>query len=444
MLSPGQKIQDYFEKEIWAKDLASLGKLKSLEIKVLRLAYVIFKGITDEQITLRATGLVYTILLTLVPLLAVSFSLLKAFGVDTRLLILLYYFLEPLGQSGVDISLKIIEFVENVKAGVLGSIGLVMLIYTVTSTVQKIESALNYIWHIKDTRALFSRISNYMSVLLISPVLALAALGTTASLMSSGVMKKLSAIGALGFVFQLVGRAVPYVLICIAFIFVYYFLPNTKVRLRAALAGGIAAGILWQTIGWIFTAFVASSAQYSAIYSGFAALILFLIWLYWSFLILLVGAKVSFYSQHPGSVVGSKTFIVNNRLKENVAVTVMYLIGYNFYHGKPSWTLGSIAGRTGLPAEILREVIEALRTKGLVLSLCDDPPAFAPAKDIENITVSEVVESVRMPGTGSYDPGKGQVSFPEVERIMTNIDLAINGALEKETVKGLVVSSSPR
>ncbi len=439
MLSVRQRIGDYFEWEIWAKDLSHISKPRLFQIKTLRLAYVIFKSVSDEQLALRATGLLYTILLTIVPLLAVSFSVVKAFGVDAKLLILLYYFLEPLGPSGVDISMKVIEFVGNVKASVLGSIGLAMLIYTVISTIQKMESSLNYIWQIRGTRAFLSRLSNYISVLLISPVLALAAFGSTASLMSSGIMKKLSSVAALGVVFQFAGRAIPYVLICVAFTLIYYSLPNTKVRLRPAVAGGIAAGVLWQTTGWLFAAFVASSAHYSAIYSGFAALILLLIWLYWSFLILLVGARVSFYSQHPGLfAVGQKTFIADNRLKEKTAVTAMYLIGHSFYHGGPQWTLNSIAEQTGLPLEILREVIEALRTKGLVLSSCDEPPGFAPAKDLEKIAVREVIESVRMSQAEPYAPEMGQPSFPEVEKTMKLIDEAIVDALKKETVATLV------
>ena len=143
MAGIGEKIDSFFIRKLWNKDAALAGKAMSFEIKALRLIYVIIKGFSEEQLILRAMSLVYTTLLSFVPLLAVSFSVLKAFGVHTRFLIFLYYFLEPLGDSGVDLSMKIIGFVENVKISVLGSIGLSALIYTVISTVQKIEGALN-------------------------------------------------------------------------------------------------------------------------------------------------------------------------------------------------------------------------------------------------------------------------------------------------------------
>ena len=441
MLSPGQRIEDYFAREVWVKEPASLGKLKALRIRALRLAYIIFKGILDEQLTLRAMGLVYTTLLTLVPLLAVSFSVLKALGVDTKLVIFLYYFLEPLGTRGVDLSMKIIEFVENVKIGVLGSVGLAMLIYTVLSTVQKLESSLNYVLHVKDTRTFVRRFSNYLSVLLIGPVLVISALGVTASFMSSDVVKKLLSVHVFGILFYSVGRLVPYILICAACTFIYISLPNTKVRYKAALAGGITAGILWQTTGWIFTSFIASSAQYSAIYSGFAVLILFLIWLYWSFLILLVGAKVCFYSQYPFIGLAQRPFVTDVRLKERVAVTVMYLIGYNFYHGRHLWSLPALTERIGLPPEFVKDAVSALTAKGLVLSSGDEPPALVPAKDVGNILLKEVVASVRISETGPYSGERKQFSFPEVDRVIRQMDDAVNTSLEKNTVRDLILSA---
>src|SRR5512147_10022 len=167
MSSFKDKIDSLFVGKLWEADLASASRAKSLQIRALRLIYVIIKGFSEEQLILRAMSLVYTTLLSFVPLLAVSFSVLKAFGVHTQFLIFLYYFLEPLGDSGVDLSMKVIGFVENIKISVLGSIGLSTLIFTVISTVQKIESALNHIWNIKGTRGFSQRFSNYMSILLV-------------------------------------------------------------------------------------------------------------------------------------------------------------------------------------------------------------------------------------------------------------------------------------
>jgi membrane protein len=441
MASLRQKLDDYLIRKIW-RTKAGPGRLGALRIKLLRLAYVIFQGFTEEQLILRAMSLVYTTLLSLVPLLAVSFSVLKAFGVHARFLVFLYYFLEPLGESGVDLSMKIIGFVENVNVSVLGSIGLSMLIYTVISTIQKIEGTLNYIWNIKGTRGFSQRFSNYMSVLLIGPVLAFSAIGITAALMSSTLVKKLLVIKGMGTIIYIISRLSPYVLMSAAFTVIYLLLPNTRVRFRAALTGGIAAAILWQTIGWIFTSFIASSAHYSAIYSGFATLILFLIWLYWSFLTLLIGARVSFFIQHPHfREAGDRELVISDRLKEKLALVLMFLIGYNFYCNRKLWTFASLAERLRLPSEFVHEVITILEEKGLIIRSQGEPPSYLPARDIETIPLVEIINSVRVAGDAGSASENGVASIPEVDGVMKRIEKAISSSLEKETLRSLILSA---
>ncbi len=445
MAGIGEKIDSFFIRKLWDKDTTIVGKAMSFEIKAFRLIYVIIKGFSEEQLILRAMSLVYTTLLSFVPLLAVSFSVLKAFGVHTRFMIFIYYFLEPLGDSGVDLSMKIIGFVENVKISVLGSIGLTALIYTVISTVQKIEGALNYIWGIKGTRGLTQRFSNYMSVLLVGPVLIFSAIGITTTLMSSTLMKKFMAIQMLGPVMYMLSRLAPYILISAAFTLIYIFLPNTRVRFRSAISGGITAAILWQTIGWIFTSFVASSAQYSAIYSGFATLILFLIWLYWNFLTLLIGARVSFYTQHPQLLdAGSKILILSDRLKERLAIAIMFLVGQGFYDNQLHWKFVSLTQKLGVPSEFVREVLSILEEKGLLVPTHHEPPAYLPGKDLEQITLNEIIASVRISGEDTHSTSQSLASIPEVDDIMKHIEQAITLSLDKQTLKDLVQGADSR
>lgn len=445
MAGISEKIDAFFVKKLWKKDTGPSGRAKTLEIRVFRLLYIVVKGVSEEQLVLRAMSLVYTTLLSIVPLLAVSFSVLKAFGVHARFLIFLYYFLEPLGQSGVDISMKIIEFVENVKISVLGSIGLSTLIYTVLSMIQKIEGSLNYIWDIKGTRGFSQRFSNYMSVLLIGPVLVFSAIGITATLMSSTVMKKLMAFHLFGFIFYIVSRLMPYVLISAAFTVVYILLPNTRVRFRAALTGGIAAAVLWQTIGWVFTSFIATSAHYSAIYSGFATLILFLIWLYWNFLTLLIGARVSFYTQHPHLLdVGGKAQKPGEQMREKLALSVMFLIGRSFHTDGRHWTFASLIQRLGRHPDFVREVLSILENKGLLVPTHDEPPAYLPGKDIAVMTLHEIVSAVRIAGEDGHISGKAASSVAEVDHIMNDIETAVAASLNNRTLRDLILAADAK
>ncbi|MGH8736211.1 MAG: YihY/virulence factor BrkB family protein [Burkholderiales bacterium] len=286
---------------VWRSPAEERPRAQARLVRLMRLAIVLVRDLAQGQLTLRAMGLVYTTLLSLVPLLALSFSVLKAFGVYNQIRPMLLGFLGPLGEKGVEVTERIIQFIENINVGVLGSVGLALLLYTAISLVQKIEEAFNFIWHVSRARGIGERFSRYLSALLVGPLLVFSAIGITAAAASLGVVRDAMQIEAIGWLALQAGRLVPYVLVIGAFTFVYAFMPNTRVRLGPALAGGVVGGILWQSAGWAFALFAASSTRYAAIYSSFA--ILFMLWLYLSWLILLFGAAVSFYVQHPEHLV---------------------------------------------------------------------------------------------------------------------------------------------
>jgi membrane protein len=266
------------------------------------LLHVVMVGVErfqDDLLNLRATSLTYTTLLSLVPFLAVAFSVLKAFGVQNQLEPALAGVLAPLGPETIEITHRIISFVDKQQVGVLGAVGVAGLFYTVLSLIGKIEEALNTIWRVRRARSLGRQFSDYLSVVLVGPVLVFTALALTASAQSYWLVQRVLELNPFGWLVPLLTRLTPLLLLCTAFTFLYQFVPYTRVRLRSAVCGGVVAGLLWQVAGIGFTQFVASSSSYAAIYSSFAILVLFLIWLQIGWLIVLVGAEVAYNHQHP-------------------------------------------------------------------------------------------------------------------------------------------------
>ena len=200
--------------------------------------------------------------------------MLKAFGVHHQIEPALQNFLVPLGPRGGEISATIIGFVDNVQVGVLGSVGLGLLFYTVVSLLQKVERAFNYAWQVSQHRPFVERFSDYLSVLLVGPVLVFSSLGATASLMSSGLVQELTTVPVLGWVIETAGRLIPYLFIIAAFTFVYVFVPNTRVKPMAALFGALITALLFKGATHLFTQFIVGSTKYTAIYSAFATLII--------------------------------------------------------------------------------------------------------------------------------------------------------------------------
>ncbi|HEX3034061.1 MAG TPA: YihY/virulence factor BrkB family protein [Thermodesulfobacteriota bacterium] len=437
-----RRINNFLTNDMWYIDVRSLDGFRAFLIKTLRLTYAFVREFSERELTLRATSLVYTTLLSLVPLLAFSFSVLKGFGVHNQIEPFLSQFLAPLGTKADEITRKIIDFVENVDVRVLGSIGLATLIYTVISLVQQMEEALNHIWKIEKPRSFTRRFSDYITIILIGPLLMFIAIGLTASVMSNAIVQKLMSIEPFGTVIYLLGKLVPYIVVTAAFTFIYILIPNTKVRFRSALLGGLIAGIIWQTAGWGFASFIASSVRYPAIYSSFAVIILFMIWLYVNWLILLIGAEISFCHQNLKFLTLKKeVFNLSNRLKEKLSLLVMYLISYNYYFNKERWTLDSLIDYLGLPQEPIQNTLRQLEDGGLILETGDNPPAYIPAKDIETIQLKEILTAVRTNKEDPHSIEKRFFSMPEVDTVVKKIDSCIHDTLGEETVKDLILKN---
>ncbi len=438
-----KKIEEFFIRRIWEIDTGSLGRYRALLIKSARLFYVAIREFTEGQLNLRAMSLVYTVLLSIVPLLAISFSVLKGFGVHNQVVEpFLLKFLAPMGAKGEEITRNIIGIVENIKVGVMSSFGIALLLYTLISVIQKIERAFNYIWRIKKTRSFARKFGDYISVMLVGPVLVFTAIGLTASFRSNTVVQAVISIEPFGTFVYLFARVAPYIFVCSAFTFIYIFIPNTKVQFRSALFGGVFAGILWEVTGWAFASFVVSSSRYAAIYSGFAILIMFMIWLYLSWLILLVGSQVSFYHQYPQFLRAKKEmFRLSNRLRERLAFSVMFLVGHNFYYNKTPWTFNSLVHRLSLPFEPVQDIIDLLERNHLIVESHDDPPAYMPSKDIETITLKEIINVVRMSEQEAYAIEKSFYFIPDVDEKMKRLDDAVDNTFGDETLKSLVLSA---
>ncbi|RMG73875.1 MAG: YihY family inner membrane protein, partial [Nitrospirae bacterium] len=436
-----KRLVRFFSDELWRIDLTEGKRLRRFSVKAFRLFYLAFKELTYGQLNYRAMGLVYTTILSIVPLLAVTFSVLKAFGVYNIMTPILLNIFAPLGDKGEEITVRIIEFVDRLKVGVLGALGLGLLIYTVVSLIQKIEDAFNYIWSVKRPRSLARRFSDYMSVILIGPVLIFSAMGVTASVMSTSLMKRLEHIEPFGTIILYSGKVIPYLLVCGAFTFAYIFIPNVKVRFKSALVGGLVAGIMWETTGWFFASFVAGSTKYTAIYSSFAILILFFIWIYLSWLILLVGAVITYYHQYPQLLgVKKELLMISNRLKERLGFVIMYLIAYNFHNNLHCWSIDSLVQRLNLPLPPVQDVITLLEKGGLLIETGDDPPCYLPARDIERIRLVDILDVVRMAGEETMSIEQKHLSLTEVNPVVDGIDRRVREFLGERTLRDLVVT----
>ena len=366
--------------------------------RILRYPYALIRDMWRDDLTLRAMSLVYTTLLSIVPLIALSFSVLKGLNYHRELEPVLYTFLEPLGDKAYDITAQVMEFVENVRGGVLGSIGLIFLLYTVISMVQKVEESFNFVWRVDQPRSFGRRFSEYLSVMVIGPAVLVGALGMLAAMNSSSLMQNLSHYQPFGWLFAVLGKLSPYLLVVGVFTFLYAFIPNTRVRFVPALIGGAAAGLAWLATGMILASFVKGSGGTMVIYAGFAIVIVALIWVHISWVILLLGAQLAFYVQNPQYLrPGRGEIRVSSTVRERLALSVMYLI-VNDYGAGTRWTTNRLAEHLEIPGAALAPIMTELEKHKLLVIAEDD--TWLPARDPATIALCDVIDAVRHESAG--------------------------------------------
>jgi len=436
------KLKHFFQVQLWQETTESASKLKRLTRHAGRVVYVMARQLSTGELNLRAMSLVFTTLLSLVPLIAVAFSVLKAFGVHNQIEPVLLNFMAPLGEKAGEMTSSIIGFVENVKVGVLGSIGLGMLFYTIIALVQKVESAFNFVWRVKRSRSFARRFTDYMSVVMIGPVLVFSALGIAATVMDNDVVSTLQSIEPFGTLLLILSKLLPYFMIVLAFTFLYTFIPNTKVKLGPALGGAMVAGALWIGLGTLFATFVASSSNYTAIYSSFAILFFFMIWLYLGWYILLTGSQVAFYLQHPRFVLmGGKTLVLSPRLREKKGLWLMTIIARRFCEKKPAYSLSELEKLTTLSSENLEELLDILEEGGFIVEVAGDKDSFTMAGDVSKILVSEILFCLRSAEEVGISTLQ-QHTEPSIEAFFSEINEAQNTVLDDLSLRDLAIGKN--
>lgn len=435
-------ITGWLNTTIWETSLSSMYRWQAWLIQMLRILIATARDIAGGLPTLRAMGLVYTTLLSIVPLLAVSFSVLKGFGVHNQVEPMLLNLLEPLGEQGVEITNKIIGFVDNVNVKVLGSLSLLFLFYTVISLLTKIEQALNNTWRIRKYRGIMQRITEYISVVMVGPVLIFSAIGLTASISTSTAATALESMHGYGTLIWIISKLASFLMITGAITFIYVLVPNEKVKLKSAFTGAVVAALLWKLTGWVFSSFVAGSVKYSAIYSGFAVIVIFMIWLYLSWLILLVGASIAFYHQHPERTSSRQQVLrLSSRLREKIGLLVMLRVGQSFHQDDKKLTKQQLSKNLDIAAEALALVIRPLEEHGLLTESCDKKRVYLPGKSLEHIKIREIWDAVRSAQESTHLNPDNVASDASVDALLQNINGSINNSLDNMSLLDLVESS---
>ena len=401
-----------------------------LTLRILRYPYAVLRDLSRGDITLRATGLVYTTLLSIIPLVAFAFAILKIFGAKHDLEPVVYQFFRPMGGPIADeLSKRVVEFAHRVSTRVVGVVGLTVLGYTLFGTIKKVEDSFNFVWHVDTPRKLWRRIMEYLILLIVGPLLLVGVLGMSHAALDNSAVQEVAAHA--GIFRHIAIHLGPYAMATVFFAGMYMLIPNTRVHWRPALIGALVAGVLWAAVGKIFTEFVVYSIRLQIIYAGFAFIVAALLWTYFGWLILLAGAQLSFYIQNPTYLrFGLWEMKLSSLETEQLALRMMYLIARSQLHNEPRWTEGRMAHELGLPGMPMSRLLAAFQEANL-LTVTEQDELLLP-REIARITVCEILDTAREQRSGQVHVR--EVSIPSVDHLIESLEEA-----RKERCGGLTL-----
>ena len=405
-----KKVSDtvqFLNADIWRLQAHKLPRRRSFWITQLRIVLLAVRRFNLDRCELRASALTFYSLLSIVPVVALAFAVAKGFGVEK---VLADQLMEKM-QGQEEVAQRIIGFaqslLETTKGGAIAGVGIVLLFWTVIKVLGNVEKSFNDIWGVNTGRTMGRKFADYLSTMMICPVLLIIASSVTVLLTTqvSGLLERLSFLGSLADVLIWLLELLPYGVIWVVFTFIYVFMPNTKVELKSALWGGILAGTIYQLVQLTYITFQIGVSNYGAIYGSFAALPLFLVWLQLSWLIVLLGAEISFAHQNVGTYEFEQDCLaVSHSFKRMIALMMTSLCVKHFLNAEKPLTAEAISRQLEVPIRLVRSVLAELTEARLLAEIRADgreDVAYQPACDTQRLTVAAVIERLDQQGVAT-------------------------------------------
>lgn len=417
-----KNVFQHFSDDIWSRTDLDEAPVRKRMYVFSRWLYLLGSGFMNNQSLVRASALTFTTVLSIVPFLAVAFSISKGFGLQNTEFIRSMLMRIMAGRE--EVVGYILQYIDNTNVQTLGWIGVATLLLTVFSMVGTVEKAFNNIWAVKKGRTAWRKFTDFFSVILVCPLIVVVASSFTVTIRKQQLVQSLLEESTVNYAESLVLKVAPLLLIWFAFTFMYVFIPNTKVRLSAAAIGGALGGVLWQLAQWMYIGWQIGVVKYNAIYGSFAQLPLFLMWLYISWAIVLLGAEASYAAQNV-NVAARRRFLGNASLRERQKVAIMlYLVlSRRFLAGQRPSTAASVAEELAIPSDFAVHILSELASRGMVVETADQQPRYSPSTTPRKVTLFDLARSMYE----AADEGSAQLlgdRFPQVDASLRDIERA--------------------
>jgi membrane protein len=435
-----KRLTHFLNYKLWHVRLDKLNKKHSFLYKQLRIFALSIKGFNENNCLLKATALTYYTLFSLVPIIALAFAIAKGFGYQETLQQQILNDFK--GQQDVITQVFVYadKMLDNTKGGVIAIVGIVLLLWAVIKLLSSIETSFNEIWEIKKDRTWMRKITDYLAIMLTAPIFIILSGAITVGIKTrmDNVFSNAAVLSPLEFIML---KAFAFALIWGMFIFLYMVLPNTKVNFKSAMIGGLIATLLFELLEWVYVSSQIGVVSYNKIYGSFAALPLFLVWIQYSWFVVLFGAELAFANQNVDHYELEHEIInISDRYKRVIALMVANYVVKNFNEGLPALTAMQISKKLDLPVRLTRLIIFEFTETGVfneVRMPVDKEIGYQPGITDSKLTVKFIIDKLDEKGV-NYLPIENGVELKNINRLMEDMNEVLNTSKGNILVKDLV------
>ncbi len=435
-----KKTSHFLNHKLWHIRLDKLDRKQSFLLKQLRIFTLAFRGFNEDKCLLKATALTYYTLFSIVPVIALAFAIAKGFGVQE---ILQQQLLNDFGGQKDILEQAFVyadKMLSNTKGGLIAGVGIVLLLWSVMKLLSSIENSFNEIWEIKKDRTWVRKVTDYLAIMLIAPILLIIS-GTLTVTLKTGIDSVLGSVSLLSPLQFVLLKLIAFTLIWGMFSFLYLVLPNTKVNFKAALMGGFIASLLFEILEWAYVSSQIGVGSYNKIYGSLAALPLFLIWVQYSWFVVLFGAELAFANQNVDHYeLDSSINNISDRYKRAIALLVASCVVKNFNEGKTALTAMQISDVLDVPVRLTRLIINEFTETGIfneVKTTNDKETGYQPGISDSKLTVKYIIDKLDEKGI-NYLPINNSVELQNINQIMKDMDDVLDTSKGNVLVKDII------
>jgi len=409
---------------IWHTPLSEISKGKIFLFKQLRIILLAARGFSNDKVQLRATALTFYSILAVIPVAAIAFAIAKGFGLDQNLEQIITEKFSTYKEILDPVLQKARNAIDETRGGYIAGVGMVILFWSVMSLLHHIENSFNHIWQIKSSRPWHRKVTDYLTIMLIAPIFIILSSSITIFI-NTELADFMSRAPILEFFKPIIGflfRFAPFFITWLTLTILFMVMPNAKVKFVPAMISAIVAGTILQVLQWVYIDLQYGITKLSAIYGSFAAIPLFIIWIQSSWIIVLLGAELSFANQNVSRYeFESEALNISHYQKRALVLMIMQIIIRNFSVGEKPISSEQIGTALKIPVRLARDILQDLSNVNLVSIIHENEHKerlYQPAMDINKLTISYVFSRLDKKGISQIMVAKNK----DYEKVMTILE----------------------